>query len=151
MFDFDTPSLLKAFGLTFAGIGVAARLGLWKQWYWRSKGMVYAYLPLGVIFLLYGYEALAKERLGASFWIYQASYVVPLILGAWWVVRTPAFVKPDWVRWVEDCPESTRQAMRQAAQDDPRWEEHVASREKVEAWARSLERAKPRANAAARK
>jgi hypothetical protein len=142
IFNFDTQLLLQAFGLIFIVIGLVARMGLWKKWYWRSKGTVYSYIPLGLIFLLYSYNDLASARLGASFWLYQLSYIIPVAVGIWWVVRTPAFIKPDWVRWVEAYPEPVYQAMQQAAQDNPDWESHVTSPEKVQAWAKSLERVK---------
>jgi hypothetical protein len=104
IFNFDTQLLLQAFGFIFIGIGVVARLGMWKQWYWRSKTSVYGYIPLGLIFLLVSYHDLAQERLGLNFWIYQAGYAVPILLAVWWVARTPAFVKPNWVRWIEAYP-----------------------------------------------
>lgn len=147
LFNFDTQLLLQAFGIIFIGIGVVVRLGLWKQWYWRSKTSVYAYIPLGIIFFMVSFNDLAREQLGVNFWVYQACYAVPVALGVWWVARTPTFVKPDWVRWVEAYPPRIYEAMQQAALKDAEWERHVTSQKEVEAWAKSLERTKLRPKA----
>jgi hypothetical protein len=142
-FDFDTQLLLQAFGLVFIGIGVIARLGFWKKWYWRSKSSVYSYLPLGVIFLMYSYNDTVKERLGSNYWIYLLAYAIPIAVGVWWVARPPAFVKPDWVLWVESYPQPVLEAMQKEAENDPSWESHVKNQEEVARWARSLEKARP--------
>ena len=76
-------------------------------------------IPLGAIFILYSFNSLAKSRLGTAFWIYQLGYAMLIAVGIWWVVRTPEFIKPHWVRWVEAYPEQTYQAMQQAVQEDP--------------------------------
>jgi hypothetical protein len=140
--NFDTPSLLRILGLIFIGIGIVARLGFWKKWYWRSRGMVYSYIPIGVVFLLYGLNDLAKARLGGFFWIFEICYAIPVLMAIWWMSRPPDFVKPDWVRWIEAYPEETYQAMQKSAQEDPSWERHVTSPQEVSAWAKSLGRGK---------
>jgi len=96
-----------------------------------------------VIFLLYSFNDQAGERLGPAYWIYLVGYAILVVIGIWWVLRTPAFVKPDWVRWIEAYPEKTCKAMQKDALGDPEWEMHVTSPESVEAWARSLEKGKP--------
>jgi energy-coupling factor transporter transmembrane protein EcfT len=140
IFNINTPLLLQVLGIIFIGIGIVARLGIWKKWYWRSPGMVYSYIPVGVVFLLYGFNDLARERLGIYFWVYQVCYAIPVIVAVWWMVRLPSFVKPDWVRWVEAYPDQTYQAMQRAAQEDPSWESHVSSEQEVSAWAEALKK-----------
>ncbi len=147
LFNFDTQPLLQAFGLIFIALGVVIRLGMWKKWYWRGKGTAYSYIPIGVIFLLYSFNDPAGAQLGPAYWIYLAVYAIPIALGVWWVLRPPAFVKPDWVRWIEAYPEKTCQAMQKDALGDPEWERHVTSPKSVEAWAKSLERGKPASKA----
>lgn len=143
-FNFDTQLMLQAFGVIFIGLGVVVRLGTWKKWYWRSRTTIYSYIPLGLIFIMVSFNDLAKERLGANFWIYQACYAIPVLLGIWWVARTPAFVKPDWVKWIEAYPQKIYQAMQEDALADPEWERHVTSQKEVEIWAKSLERRRPK-------
>ena len=147
MFNLDPTLLLQAFGLTFLGVGMAVRLGLWKKWYWRTKGSLYSYMPLGTMFLLYSLYEPMKARLGASFWMFQSLFGVLILLGVWWSLRPPAFIKPAWVRWVEAHPKDVRQAMERAATDDSTWEQHVTSQEAVEAWARALKFKNPRSKA----
>ena len=137
---FNTQYLLVAFGFIFFALGVLIRFGTWKKWYWRTKGSAYSYLPIGVIFLLYSYNDKAQAAMGVNFWIYYVFYAIPVIVGIWWVVRTPTFVKPVWVRWVEAYPKETYFAMEQAALDDTNWDRHITSKEDVEAWVKSIDR-----------
>ena len=148
--NFDTPSLLRILGLIFIGIGIVARLGFWKKWYWRFGGMVYSYIPIGVVFLLNGLNDLAKASLGTFFWIFEICYAIPVLMAIWWMSRPPDFVKPDWVRWVQAYPEKTHQAMQKAAQEDPRWERHVTSQQEVAAWAKSLGKGKTKSKTGAK-
>ena len=144
IFNFDPTLLLQAFGFIFLSLGVAARLGLWKKWYWRTKGAVYSYVPLGLLFLVYSFNELAKARLGQYFWMYQALFGVLIVLGIWLSFRPPKFVKPAWVRWVEAQPAQVVKDMEQDALDDPNWERHVTSPEAVDTWAKSLKLKKPK-------
>jgi len=144
IFNFDPTLLLQAFGFIFLSLGVAARLGLWKKWYWRTKGAVYGYIPLGLLFLVYSFNDLAKERLGPYLWVYQVSIGILIILGVWLSFRPPEFVKPAWVRWVEAQPTQVLKAMEQDALDDPNWERHIISPEAVDLWANSLKLKKPK-------
>ena len=105
---------------------------------------IYSYIPIGLIFLLVSFQDQAKEQLGTNYWIYQAGYAIPVAVAIWWVARTPAFVKPDWVKWIEASPPNIYQAMQADALADPEWERHVTSQKEVEAWAKSLERRKPK-------
>ena len=144
MFKLDPSLLLQAFGITFFAIGMAARLGLWKKWYWRTKGSMYGYMPLGLMFLLYSFYEPVRERLGASFWMYQSIFGILILVGAWWSFRPPWFIKPAWVRWVEAYPRDVRQAMEQAAADNADWDRHVTSPEAIEAWVKGLKMKKAR-------
>jgi hypothetical protein len=147
MIKFEPSLLLQAFGLIFLALGMAARIGIWKKWYWRTKGSMYGYIPLGLLFLLYSFYEPMKARLGASFWMFQSLFGVLVLVGAWWSVRTPRFIKPAWVRWIEVYPRDVRQAMERAATDDPGWDQHVTNPEAIEAWARALKYKNPRSKA----
>lgn len=140
MFPLDARLLLQAFGFVFLGIGLAARFGLWRNWYWRSRGTVYGYVPLGLLFLVYSYEELARERLGTLYPVFQVAIGLLILLGVWWSLRPPAFVKPAWVRWVERYPRPVIQAMARAAEEDKDWEQHVSSPEALDDWVKSLQR-----------
>jgi len=138
MFGIDPQFLIQALGFAFIVAGVAARTGTWKNWYWRSRGAVYGYIPLGFLFLLYSFNAQAEERLGAYYVVYQGIGVLLLVLGVWWSLRPPAFVKPRWVRWIEEYPLKVRKAMQRAVENGDDWESHMTSREAVDAWVKTL-------------
>jgi hypothetical protein len=134
------------FGVVFTAIGVAARLGQWKTWYWRTRGSVYGYVPLGLLFILYAFNEQALQRVGRYYVLYQGLMVLLIGIGLWWSLRPPEFVKPTWVRWVEAYPQSVHQAMQNAVEDGQEWEPLVASREDLEAWVKRLRgtRARPK-------
>ena len=134
---FDDQTLLVLFGVVFLGMGLAARLGMWKAWYWRTRGGAYGYIPLGLLFIVYS----LRPELTALFGTELAFFVVfglMLLVGVWWSFAPPDFMKPGWVRWVEDQPERVQEAMRERADGDTEWREHLESREAVEQWARRL-------------
>jgi len=138
MFGIDHQFLMQAFGVCFTIAGVAARLGVWKKWYWVSRGAVYGYAPLGLLFILYSVDAVAQEQLGSYLIVYQGAGVLLIMLGLWWSLRPPAFAKPAWIRWIEEHPEKVREAMARAAKEGKEWESHVTSRESVDQWAKTL-------------
>lgn len=138
MLGIDPAKLISLFGLTFASVGLAARLGLWTDWYWRTRGSVYSYVPLGLLFMLYAVNDQAPQRLGQYYIVYQALLALLMVVGAWWSLRPPDWIKPTWVRWVEEYPDTTREAMQKAVEDGEDWQPHMASRESLEAWVKTL-------------
>ena len=148
MFSVNQQLLIQALGACFVAVGLAARLGLWKNWYWHSRGLIYSYVPLGLVFILYSFNDLAAERLGSSYvyqWLsyyvllYQGLIVLLIIVGIWWSGRPPGFVKPTWVRWVEGYPKKVYKALARAVEEgEEDWESHVASQEALEAWVKAL-------------
>jgi len=136
----DDRMLLGVFGLVFVGLGVAALLGIWKGWYWRSRGGAYAYIPLGVLFILFGWRSEVTEFFGTELALYGL-FGALLGVGAWWSIQPPDFIKPEWVRWIEKHPEPVREAMRDEVERGEEWREHVASEDAVNRWARRI---KPR-------
>jgi hypothetical protein len=89
------------------------------------------------------------QRLGRYYILYQGLMVLLIAVGLWWSLRPPELVKPTWVRWVEAYPKDVYQAMQKAAEDGEDWEPHVASREDLEAWIKTLrgKRARPKRRA----
>ena len=138
MLGIDPAKLISLFGLTFASVGLAARMGLWRDWYWRTRGSVYSYVPLGLLFMLYAFNDQAPQRFGQYYIAYQALLVLLMVVGAWWSLRPPDWIKPTWVRWVEEYPDSVREAMQKAVEAGEDWQPHMASRESLEAWAKTL-------------
>jgi hypothetical protein len=135
---FDPKFLLLAFGVIFTALGLAAHLGMWKKWYWRSRGAVYGYVPLGLMFLLYSFNEQLTTLFGPLKWIYWGMYGLLIGLGVWWSLRPPRFVKPAWVHWIEAYPQQVFGMMEKAAQDDPQWDSYMGSPESIEAWLKTL-------------
>jgi len=133
------------FGGAFVIVGVIARFGFWKGWYWRSRGAAYGYVPLGLLFVVYSFSAQAREMLAGRYWLYEVLELALVVIGVWWSMRPPEFVKPAWVRRVETYPPSDREAMAQAVGDGADWEPNVVSEEALEAWVVSLRPRKSRA------
>jgi hypothetical protein len=136
--------LMQIFGVFFLAIGLAARLSIWKGWFWRQQRMVYGYIPLGLLLIVYSFNEQAKAGLGPNYLVFQILTGLMLVIGAWWTARPPAFVKPDWVRWVEAHPKRVIDAMAQAVKKGESWGEKVKSKETVDAWARALKMKLPK-------
>jgi hypothetical protein len=142
MFGLDQQFLLRLMGAGFALMGLGARIGVWKKWYWGTRGGAYTYFPLGVLFILYTYDAYFKEALGPYYFLYWVAIIAVAILILWWAARPPTFVKPKWVRWVEKYPKHVIQAMADEVEAGKAWEENITSEEAVDTWAKGL-KAKP--------
>jgi len=138
MFGFDQLVLLRLVGFGFVAMGLGARFGLWKKWYWRSRGGAYTYLPLGVLLFLYTYTDLAKVSLGPYYFLFWAAIFLLAVFCLWWTVRTPAFVKPTWVRWVDKHPKRVIEAMADEVEAGEEWEGYIESEAKVDQWAKRL-------------
>ncbi len=144
MFNLDTGLLMQAFGLIFIGLGVAARIGYWKKWFWQVRSSIYGYIPFGCIFILSSFNEALKKAFAPNEWIIFIFYGVLLAIGIWFSARPPLFIKPIWVRWIDKYPENIIEAMRSAAKEDPDWESHIKSEETVDVWAKSLKASKGR-------
>lgn len=144
MFDIDTEVVLRFVGYGFMITWVVVRAGLWKGWYWRTRGGVYAYLPLGLVFVLYSYQEMIQAALGSDFiWFIVFMFLLG-VLCIWLSLRPPDFVKPAWVRWIDEHPSRIRKAMAAAVEEGETWEEHVQSQQAVNRWAQSLARRSPK-------
>lgn len=126
------------FGGGFSVAGLAAVLGLWKGFYWRMRAAAYGFVPLGLLFVVYALSRPAKASLSAYYWIYELLGVLLLVVGVWWSMRPPEFIKPAWVRWVEGYPPSVQEAIQKAVMAGAEWKPHVSSQENLEAWVKTL-------------
>lgn len=144
MFGFDQQALLRLMGIGFALMGLGARVGAWKKWYWGSRGGAYAYLPLGLMFILYTYDDYFKENFRPYYFLYWAAIIVVAILILWLAARPPDFVKPRWVRWVEKHPKHVISAMAAEVEAGEAWEDNVKSEDAVDQWAKKLKGKPPK-------
>jgi hypothetical protein len=138
MFNFNTELLIQAFGVIFIILGIAARVGYWKNWYWQVRGSTYGYIPYGVIFILASYNDALKNVFSPNEWIIYIFYGVFLGIGLWFSIRPPQFMKPTWVRWIEKYPANIIEAMRSEAKNDTAWGKNTKDETTVDAWAKSV-------------
>ena len=136
--------IVVLFGILFTAVGLAIRFGYWKSWYWRNVRMVHGYIPLGILIILFGFNDLAKERLGSSYVVYQAITISIFLVGVWWSLRPPKLLIPEWVNWIEAHPKKLVVAMMKDARSGKDWKQKVHSQEAVDSWARSLKKKLPK-------
>jgi hypothetical protein len=144
MFDIDTNIIIQIIGAAFFALGLAARFGLWKKWYWSVRSGPYAYMPLGVLFFLYTYADPAVEVLGPNSFLYYVVFGLMAVLCVWWSLRPPLFMKPTWIRWIEKHPRRVIKAMEREVEDGEDWEALIESEESVDKWAKTLKGKLPR-------
>lgn len=140
----NNPKLITSLlGLAFIGIGLMIKFGLWKKYFWRTRGGMYGYIPLGLLFILYSFQEEATQLLGSRYWMYLAGFGVLIAIAVWWSLRPPGFLKPAWVHWVESYPKHVIDRMRKEAESDPEWVRHTSSQESIDRWAKELTRINP--------
>jgi len=91
-----------------------------------------------MVFIIYSYNELAVSRLGSYYIIYQGLILFLIIIGIWWSVNPPNFIKPAWVRWVERYPETIYDAIVNAVKADENWKSHMKSFETLDSWVKTL-------------
>ncbi len=137
--NINMQALLLAFGLFFILFGWAACLGYWKKWFWQPHGAPFGYIPIGCLFIVYAFDTPLRAALGDSSWL--ATFILALlaVVGLWWSIRPPNFLKPRWVHWVEKYPADVVESMRNAAKAEASWgSSHTTSEEAVDAWVKTL-------------
>lgn len=130
--------IILVIGLIFVALGIAARGGWWKKWYWRTRGGAYGYIPMGILFLVYAFEEKIAQYTSEPTVI--AIYVVLAILVVYLSLRPPRWIKPNWIHWVEEQTPAAQRAMRNAAKDDDDWMMHMNTRDAVHKWAKQLKK-----------
>lgn len=134
----DVTVLMQFLGVTFIGLGLAARLNVWRAWYWQTRGTVYGYLPLGVLFLLFSFREQLEGTLGIATLHFNILAGLLVAVGIWWTVRPPSLLKPMWVRWIEKHPKRIQTAMREAVREGEEWKDKIGSEKAIKRWARRL-------------
>ncbi|MEA4811667.1 MAG: hypothetical protein VB108_03740 [Anaerolineaceae bacterium] len=137
------PSIDNDFALNMIGLGLVAfglyiRFGNWKDWYWKTRGGMYGYIPLGLMMLA---EANYKAVIPNAPRYVSISLMVALLLFALFLtLKQPKWIKPKWVNWIESQPKKVQQAMLVSAASDKNWSEHTASEAAIEAWVKELKK-----------
>lgn len=128
----NTNLYIRLLGVFFIVVGIIVRIGIWKSWYWRSRGGAYAYIPMGMVFILYTYLPEMQAVGGALYYGFIAVFLIMIALTVYFSLRPPVWIKPKWVLWVESHPKSVVKAMKNAAIDSNLdWKGQVDSEEAV--------------------
>jgi len=135
-------SLAFLAGLGFAVMGIAARAGVWKEWYWSSRRGPLSWIPLGCLLVLASVSTGAVALPAEIFGLFQGALVRLGLVSVVGAVRTPAALRPLWVRWVEGYPSDVYRMMCRAVRADADWKPHVSSQAAVDAWVQALRQEK---------
>jgi hypothetical protein len=134
----DQIVLIRVLGIFFVLFGITVRMGYWKKLYWQSRGGIFGYIPLGLLFIWYSYYDALEAWFSNAMVIYYAVFGLLILLAVFLSVKAPKWVKPDWIVWVEKHPEKIRRYMADEAKDNAEWENRVVSQESVDEWAKKL-------------
>ncbi|MFZ0544042.1 MAG: hypothetical protein WAM60_01295 [Candidatus Promineifilaceae bacterium] len=143
-------ALLFAFiGLGFSGIALLLVSGD-KYWWWQKSnpvvptGIVFGAIPAAILsFLtafLFFFEASLTVETRQTLFIYAAwpLILLAIILTIW----QPRWLKPKWLRWLEDHHKSILPLLWEEAhkEDYQKWRLHVESQEGLEKWVENVKR-----------
>jgi hypothetical protein len=133
----DTKLYIQILGGIFIVVGILIRLGFWKGWYWRSRGGGYAYIPMGIVLLLYTYISEIEAIGGFIYYGYIALFLIFIGLTVYFSLRPPEWMKPKWVKWVEKYPKSVVKAMKEAAlEGNLDWKDNLDDEESIDKMAK---------------
>ena len=144
MTESQVQLLMQGFGILFLALGLAARLSIWRGWFWKQQSMVYGYIPLGLLFVIFSFSDQVKAELGSNYIAFQVLAGLILVMSVWLSARPPDFMKPPWVRWVEKHSKRVVEVMIQEVKDGEDWRGKIESEETVDAWARAIRRKLPK-------
>ena len=132
--------IIRMLGVFFALFGIAIRLGYFKKMYFASKGGIYGYLPMGLLFVLYSYYEEYTASNPENMVVYYAAFGLLIALILYFSLAKPKWMKPGWVLWVEKYPQKVIGKMAEEVKDNPDWEIKTADEASVDAWAKKLSR-----------
>src|SRR5574342_511996 len=138
MLELDAPLFMIVLGLLFILAGAAGISGKYKRWYWRSRRVVYAYIPIGFLFFLVALgQGLKDPLLGKILW---GGEILVFGIALWWLVRPPKRVQPAWIQKIEEHPRTVYEAMQQQVKAGKEWQSRVQDFQSLEKWIKSVER-----------
>lgn len=130
--------ILRLMGVLFVLFGIMIRLGYWRRMYFASRGGIYAYAPMGLLFILYTYYEEVTASHGDYLPIYYVVFGILILLILYISLVKPRLVKPKWVLWVEKYPEKIRQAMAEELKTNREWQKNTLDEAAVDEWAKRL-------------
>jgi hypothetical protein len=147
----DTNITCVAFALVIAGM-IGLGLGIWtwlgknRAWYLISdyyvllpKGMHYALPISGLMFITLGISLFfPNSRIGdiIMYWVTFPLLAIVLLI----VIFQPSWLKPKWVRWLEENHGDILEILIREGRETPNWSEKVSTQEGLEEWVEEVRR-----------
>ena len=132
----------------FLLVGVLVHTGVFKGWWLINStpvtpiGIFYALIPSSLLFLILGVLIklpLTPEKRGdMAMYILTPLMIVILVLATW----QPRWLKPKWLRWLEDNHNALLPLLREDAKrmGARKWEKRVNTQEGLENWVEEVRR-----------
>jgi hypothetical protein len=137
--------LLVLGGLVFVG-GLLVRIGKLRHWFvmpnypvLMPKAAVYAQLVLGLMIASIAMSLLMPTSEAARnvwLWIVFPLLAIALVLAVW----QPSWIKPRWVRWLEENHGDILELLIEEGRKTPGWSKRVSTQEGLEAWVAEVRR-----------
>ena len=132
--------IIRMLGIFFTLFGIAIRFGYFKKMYFGSRGGIYGYIPMGLLFILYtNYESVTAAN-SAYLNYYYAAFGFLIVCILYLSIRKPRWIKPTWTLWVEKFPKKVINAMAEDVKNDPEWEKNTVDETAINKWAKRLSR-----------
>ncbi|MBC7264434.1 MAG: hypothetical protein H5T64_08780 [Chloroflexi bacterium] len=132
-----SDAMISLLGCAFLGLGILARLGVYKNWYWRPQSqLVYTFMPVGILLIGYGNRQVLLRVLGWPLCMVWTGFLiyVAFTFGKY----PPVWIKPGWVQWLEAEYGEYLTDLRKDAQYSLRWLYAIKSRQGMEKWIRDI-------------
>lgn len=138
MLKLDSQAFMIVLGSVFLIIGIAGITGKYQNWYWQSRRAIYAYPPIGILFLLVALEQGIVDPAWKQ--ILRISEIAVFGVVLWWVLYPPKFLQPEWVRRIEQHPVEVYYAMRNEVKQGVDWRSRIKDPSSLELWINSVEK-----------
>ena len=131
-------SLLIVLGFVFLALGMGASLGIYKIWFWHRQNLVYAFIPIGILFFIAEFETEIIEYFGSR--VYFVVFSAFLLLISFYLFRFhPNFIKPKWIRKIEAQPEKIQEKMRkEVISSTADWKNLTKNEKSIDEWIRKI-------------
>jgi hypothetical protein len=127
-------------GLLLAVMGILIRAGRYKRWYlvndntmFYHKAACYALIPSGLAFLSLAALPLLPAA-GSGQDLISNVFFLLMGIGVLLTFWQPKWLKPDWVRWLEENHADILDLLVEDARETPSWEKRVSTQVGLEQW-----------------
>jgi hypothetical protein len=133
------------FGLAFIVGGLLFHLGCWRSWYltpdtiFGARPALYGFVPMGLAIICFAIVILLpslETRRTVGAYVILPLAILAVILSFW----QPKWLKPKWVRWLEENNQDILELIVEEGRKTKEWGKVVATQEGLEAWVAEVRR-----------